>query len=79
MWRKNFDVLARDFRVYAVDLPGFGFSDKPNTATYSADLYVELITDFIREVADILRISLPVPWSLQRLCETPKVPTVICR
>lgn len=51
MWRKNFDVLARDFRVYAVDLLGFGFSNKPSTAPYSADLYVELITDFIREVA----------------------------
>ncbi len=50
MWRKNFDVLARDFRVYAVDLLGFGFSDKPSTAPYSADLYVDLITDFIREV-----------------------------
>jgi pimeloyl-ACP methyl ester carboxylesterase len=51
MWRKNFDVLARDFRVYAIDLLGFGFSDKPSTAPYSADLYVELITDFIREVS----------------------------
>ncbi len=51
MWRKTFDVLARDFQVYAVDLLGFGFSDKPSTAPYSADLYVELITDFIREVA----------------------------
>lgn len=50
MWRKNFDVLARDFRVYAIDLLGFGFSDKPSTAPYSADLYVELIIDFIREV-----------------------------
>ena len=32
MWRKNFDVLALDFRVYAMDLLGFGFSDKPSTA-----------------------------------------------
>jgi pimeloyl-ACP methyl ester carboxylesterase len=51
MWRKNFDDLAQDFHVYALDLLGFGFSDKPSTASYSADLYVELITDFIREVA----------------------------
>src|SRR4029453_4058885 len=47
MWRKNFDELARDFRVYAFDLLGFGFSDKPPTAPYSADLSVELIADFI--------------------------------
>jgi len=51
MWRKNFDDLAKDFRVYAFDFLGFGFSDKPPAAPYSADLYVELITDFIREVA----------------------------
>jgi pimeloyl-ACP methyl ester carboxylesterase len=51
MWRRNFDALARDFRVYALDLLGFGFSDKPAGVPYSADLYVELIADFIREVA----------------------------
>ena len=51
MWRRNFDELARDFRVYALDLLGFGFSDKPAGVSYSADLYVELIADFIREVA----------------------------
>lgn len=51
MWRKNFDELARDYRVYAFDLLGFGFSDKPPAAPYAADLYVELISDFIREVA----------------------------
>lgn len=51
MWRKNFDELAKDFPVFAFDLLGFGFSDKPPAAPYSADLYVELISDFIREVA----------------------------
>lgn len=51
MWRKNFDPLSEDFRVYALDLLGFGLSDKPATAPYSADLYVDLISDFIREVA----------------------------
>jgi pimeloyl-ACP methyl ester carboxylesterase len=51
MWRKNFDALSEKFRVYALDLLGFGFSDKPAAAPYSPDLYVELISDFIREVA----------------------------
>jgi pimeloyl-ACP methyl ester carboxylesterase len=50
MWRKNFDALSSDFRVFALDLLGFGFSDKPSGAPYSADLYVELISDFIREI-----------------------------
>lgn len=51
MWRRNFDELARDFRVYALDLLGFGFSEKPANVSYSAELYIELISDFIREVA----------------------------
>ncbi len=50
IWRRNFDALAADFRVYALDLLGFGFSDKPAAAPYSAALYVELITDFLRTV-----------------------------
>ena len=49
MWRKNFDALAADFRVYAPDLLGFGLSDKPAGAPYSADLYVALIRDFLAE------------------------------
>src|SRR5947209_19085454 len=49
MWRRNFLPLARDFRTYAVDLLGFGYSDKPAGAPYSSDLYVELLSDFLRE------------------------------
>jgi pimeloyl-ACP methyl ester carboxylesterase len=50
MWRKNFEPLAATFPAYALDLLGVGLSDKPPTAPYSADLYVELLSDFIREV-----------------------------
>jgi pimeloyl-ACP methyl ester carboxylesterase len=49
MWRKNFDALAADFHTYAPDLPGFGLSDKPANAPYSADLYAAFIRDFLRE------------------------------
>lgn len=48
-WRRNFDALARDFRVYAPDLLGFGFSDKPASAPYSAELYADLVAEFLRE------------------------------
>jgi pimeloyl-ACP methyl ester carboxylesterase len=51
MWRRNFDELARDFRCFAFDLLGFGLSEKPANVSYSAELYTELIADFIREVA----------------------------
>lgn len=50
MWRRNFDDLAADFRVYALDLPGFGASAKPPLAPYSAQFYVEAISGFLRDV-----------------------------
>jgi pimeloyl-ACP methyl ester carboxylesterase len=77
MWRKNFDVLARDFRCFAIDLLGFGFSDKPGPAPYSADLYVELITDFIREVsgypANIVASSLGAAYAIRVADEHPEL------
>ena len=77
MWRKNFDELAKDFRVYAFDLLGFGFSDKPAVAPYSADLYVELITDFIREVsgypANVIASSLGAAYAIRVADEHPEL------
>jgi pimeloyl-ACP methyl ester carboxylesterase len=77
MWRKNFDDLARDFRVYAFDLLGFGFSDKPAAASYSADLYVDLITDFIREVSgypvNIIASSLGAAYAIRVADERPEL------
>src|SRR5579859_4240178 len=48
-WRKNIDALAGQFRVYALDLLGFGLSDHPAVA-YNAELLTDLIHDFISEV-----------------------------
>ena len=77
MWRKNFDELAKDFRVYAFDLLGFGFSDKPAVAPYSADLYVELITDFIREIsgypANVIASSLGAAYAIRVADEHPEL------
>jgi pimeloyl-ACP methyl ester carboxylesterase len=77
MWRKNFDDLARHFRVYAIDLLGFGFSDKPATVPYSADLYVELITDFIREVSgyptNVIASSLGAAYAIRVADEHPEL------
>jgi pimeloyl-ACP methyl ester carboxylesterase len=44
----NVGELARHFTVYAVDLLGFGASDGPRLK-YTAQTYVELIFDFLRE------------------------------
>ena len=34
-WHRNIDDLARDHRVYAIDLKGWGLSDKPSDGDYS--------------------------------------------
>ena len=46
---KNIDELSQKYTVYAVDLPGFGYSDKPKI-TYTAFTYASFINDFITEV-----------------------------
>lgn len=48
-WRKNVDALAENFRVYALDLLGYGLSDRP-AIDYTAETYADLISDFLREV-----------------------------
>ena len=48
-WRKNIDALAEQFRVYALDLMGFGLSDRP-PIDYTPETYADLINDFLKEV-----------------------------
>ena len=45
-WSEVFDALSKRYKVYAIDLPGYGYSDKPKI-TYTAFLYSALIKDFI--------------------------------
>ncbi len=51
------DKLSENHEVYAIDLLGYGLSDKPNI-TYTNFLYVQLVIDFIKNVigkkADII-------------------------
>jgi pimeloyl-ACP methyl ester carboxylesterase len=49
-FRKQFDFFAdQGYRVYAPDLLGFGLSDHPEM-TYTDEVYVALIADFVRDV-----------------------------
>jgi pimeloyl-ACP methyl ester carboxylesterase len=48
-WRQNFDTLSERYCVYALDLPGFGRSERRDV-NYTADLYVLALMDFLRDV-----------------------------
>lgn len=48
-WSKLVDSLSETHTVYTVDLLGCGRSDKPQI-TYTNFLYVQMITDFIRNI-----------------------------
>lgn len=48
-WRKNVDALSEQFRVYTLDLLGYGLSDRP-AIDYTAETYTDLIADFLKEV-----------------------------
>ncbi len=43
------DSLSKDHEVYALDFLGYGLSDKPNI-TFTNFLYVQMITDFVKNV-----------------------------
>ena len=42
------DLVKEGYRVYAVDLLGFGASDKPKDEAYCIELFTELIVDFCK-------------------------------
>ena len=47
--RKVIEALAKQYHVYAPDLPGFGLSDHPRM-DYSAETYINMCHDFLTEV-----------------------------
>uniref|UniRef100_A0A453PCR7 AB hydrolase-1 domain-containing protein n=1 Tax=Aegilops tauschii subsp. strangulata TaxID=200361 RepID=A0A453PCR7_AEGTS len=48
-WRYNIPELAKKYKVYAVDLLGFGWSEKA-LVQYDATIWMEQVSDFLREV-----------------------------
>lgn len=49
-WRRNIPTLAQNYTVYAIDLLGFGASDKPAGFAYSMEVWAEMILDFLDEI-----------------------------
>jgi len=46
-WLPSFDALAAHYRVYALDLPGHGHTDKPLSASYRLADLAGFINDFM--------------------------------
>ncbi len=55
-WDKVIGTLSKEHTVYMIDLLGCGKSDKP-AITYTCYLYVQLLTDFIRDIIGKRQIS----------------------
>lgn len=48
-WTNNISFLSTKFRVIALDLPGFGMSDKPKI-DYSINFYLSFLEKFIKKI-----------------------------
>lgn len=57
-WRKNIPTLAKSHRVYAIDLLGYGYSDKPDpkalppNTLYTFETWGRQVLDFLSDVVN---------------------------
>lgn len=57
LWRNVMPELSKDYRVIAMDLPGFGQSGKSHDLSYSFNFYDKIIDGFLNEL-DIAKVTL---------------------
>jgi pimeloyl-ACP methyl ester carboxylesterase len=46
VWEKQIEILSQSYRVYALDLVGHGFSDRPKIP-YTPEAYIHFLRDFM--------------------------------
>jgi pimeloyl-ACP methyl ester carboxylesterase len=51
MWKMNIDALAEKFKVYAIDLWGFGYSERLPKTEYSFPLYGKQVKGFMEALS----------------------------
>jgi pimeloyl-ACP methyl ester carboxylesterase len=75
-WRQVGELLANRNRVYAVDLLGWGRSDKPKL-TYDGEVYIQLITSFLQDVVGqpcvVAAAGLPAAYAIQIAVDHPEL------
>ncbi|BDS15343.1 alpha/beta fold hydrolase [Aureispira anguillae] len=59
LWRNVMLPIADSHRVIALDLPGYGWSEKPLTASYSFKYYARILSEFLYQL-DINEVNLVV-------------------
>jgi pimeloyl-ACP methyl ester carboxylesterase len=74
--RKITDGLAQNYHIYALDLPGFGLSDRPKIE-YSASTYISVCHDFLRDIvgqpATLLASGLSCNYAVAVASQTPEL------
>jgi pimeloyl-ACP methyl ester carboxylesterase len=80
-WRHTVPALAERGTCYALDLLGFGASDRP-PIEYTADLYLDLVRDFLREVvgepAVLIGSSLGATYAIEVAATHPELVRAVC-
>ncbi|AKP47060.1 alpha/beta hydrolase [Bacillus smithii] len=56
-WRLVFPILSRHYHLYAPDVVGFGYTERPENIQYSVDLWVEHMIAFI-ETMNLRNVSI---------------------
>ena len=50
LWRNIMPKISETHRVIALDLPGYGKSEKPLSVSYSSNFYTKLLSDFLEQL-----------------------------
>jgi pimeloyl-ACP methyl ester carboxylesterase len=73
-WRTVAEIMAHDHRVHALDLLGWGLSERP-AITYDGEIYIEMVRDFLADVvgdrALIVAAGLPAAYAVQVAVDHP--------
>lgn len=75
-WKKIIPALSKTHKVYAIDMLGCGYSDKPNI-TYTTFMYVQIlesfINDIVKEKTDVIASGLAASIAIMASCYNPNI------
>lgn len=75
-WKKIIPALSKTHKVYAIDMLGCGYSDKPDI-TYTTFMYVQILENFIKDIikekTDIVASGLSSSIAIMACCYNPNI------